>query len=122
MRSCSRSGRGRKRDGMKKTCDRTTPAAGGSAYLASIATAVPPLCADQGLAAELIRRHFGTKLTPRSLGLIRATFDHPSIKKRHFAIDDPSRIMEESPDQRIARFTEKSVELSALAVTRALEQ
>ena len=115
-------GREGKRDGMKKTCDGTTPAGGGSAYLASIATAVPPLCADQGLAAELIRRHFGTKLTPRSLGLIRATFDHPSIRKRHFAIDDPSRIMEETPDQRIARFTEKSVELSAQAVARALER
>src|SRR6185369_2945120 len=105
---------------MKKTTDKTTMATGGNAYLASIATAVPPLCADQGLAAELIRRHFGTKLTQRSLGLIRATFDHPSVKKRHFAIDDPSRIMDETPDQRIARFTKKSVELSAQAVTVAL--
>src|SRR5262245_38419957 len=107
---------------MKKACDKTTTATGGNAYLASIATAVPPLCADQGLASELIRSHFGTRLTQRSLGLIRATFDHPSIKKRHFAIDDPSRIMDETPDQRIARFTEKSVELSAQAVTRALER
>ena len=106
---------------MEKTTDRKTPATGGSAYLASIATAVPPLYADQGLAAQLIRQHFGTRLTARSLGLIRATFDHPSIKKRHFAIDDPSRIMQESPDQRIQRFTEKSVDLSAQAVTRALE-
>jgi len=107
---------------MLKACDRRTTSTGVSAYLASIATAVPPLCADQGLASELIRRHFGTKLTERSLGLIRATFDHPSIRKRHFAIDDPSRIMEETPDQRIARFTEKSVELSAQAITRALER
>ena len=107
---------------MAKTSDRTTPAAGGSAYLASVATAVPPFSADQGLAAQLIRSHFGTRLTARSLGLIRATFDHPGIKKRHFAIDDPSRIMQESPDQRIQRFTEKSIELSAQAVTCALQR
>src|SRR6185369_7140659 len=105
---------------MKKTTDKTTMASMGSAYLASFATAVPPLCADQGLASELIRRHFGTRLTQRSLGLIRATFDHPSIKKRHFAIDDPSRIMAETPDQRIQRFTEKSIELSAQAAGLAL--
>jgi predicted naringenin-chalcone synthase len=107
---------------MAKTGDGNMPAAGGSAYLASIATAVPPFSADQGLAAELIRRHFGPKLSARSLGLIRATFDHPSIKKRHFAIDDPTRIMQETPDQRIERFTEKSIELSAQATSLALER
>ena len=93
-----------------------------SAYIASIACVVPPVGTDQAFAAELVRKHFGPKLTPRSLGLIRATFSHPSIRKRHFAIDDPGRIMEESPDQQIARFTEKSIELSGQAVTRALEQ
>jgi predicted naringenin-chalcone synthase len=107
---------------MAKTGDGNMPAAGGSAYLASIATAVPPFSADQGFAAELIRRHFGPKLSARSLGLIRATFDHPSIKKRHFAIDDPTRIMQETPDQRIERFTEKSIELSAQATSLALER
>src|SRR4051794_13987855 len=102
---------------MTKTSYGNSSAGGGSAYLAAIATAVPPFCADQTLAAELIRRHYGNALTPRSLGLIRATFDHPSIRKRHFAIDDPSQIMGESPDQRIARFTEQSIELSVQAVT-----
>jgi predicted naringenin-chalcone synthase len=107
---------------MGTPSDIKTPAPGASAYLASIATAVPPFCADQGLAAELIRRHFGTRLSARSQGLIRATFDHPSIKKRHFAIDDPACIMVETADQRIQRFTEKSIELSAQAVARALER
>jgi len=93
-----------------------------SAYITSIACVAPPFGTDQALAAELVRKHFASKLTPRSLGLIRATFSHPSIRKRHFAIDDPGRIMEESPDQQIARFTEKSIELSGQAVTRALEQ
>jgi predicted naringenin-chalcone synthase len=94
----------------------------GSAYIASIACVVPPKSTDQALAAELVKKHFGLKLTPRSLGLIRATFSHPSIRKRHFAIDDPGRIMDESPDQQIARFTEQSIGLAGQAVTRALEQ
>ncbi len=94
----------------------------GSAYIASIACVVPPFSADQVFSAELIKKHFGSKLSARSLGLIRATFSHPSIRKRHFAIDDPGRIMDESPDQQIARFTEKSIELAGQAVSQALEQ
>ena len=91
-----------------------------AAYVASIASVVPPFCADQDSAAELVKRHFGDRLTQRSLGLIRATFAHPSIRKRHFAVEDPAEIMTESSDQRVARFTEKSVELAAQAVNRAL--
>src|SRR5689334_33134 len=91
-------------------------------YIASIATDVPPCSLDQTHAAELLREHFATTLTPASLKMIRATFSHPGIRKRHFAVDDPQRIIDESPDQRIARFTEKSVEFSARAVTKALEQ
>lgn len=93
-----------------------------SAYIASIACVAPPFCMDQASSAELVRKHFGPELTARSLGLIRATFSHPSIRKRHFAIDDPRRIMDESPDEQIARFTEKSIELSGRAVARALDQ
>ena len=92
------------------------------AFVASIATAVPPFSADQEFAAELIRRQFGSQLTQRSLGLIRATFSHPSIQKRHFAVADPGHIVTESADQRVARFTEQSVALASQAVTRALDQ
>lgn len=95
---------------------------GGSAFVASIATVVPPFSADQRFAAELIKSHYKETLTPRSLGLIRATFSHPSIQKRHFAVDDPAHIVSESADQRVARFTEKSVELAAQAVTEALDK
>ncbi|MCM2358637.1 MAG: type III polyketide synthase [Geobacteraceae bacterium] len=94
----------------------------GSVCIGSIAPVVPPYSADQAFAAEFMREHFREKLSSRSLGLIRATFSHPSIRKRHFALDDPACIVGESPDQRIARFTEKSIELSGQAVTRALEQ
>ncbi len=89
-----------------------------SAYIASIACVAPPFGTDQASAAELVKKHFGPKLTARSLGLIRATFSHPSIRKRHFAVDDPGRIMDESPDQQIARFTEQSIELAGRAVAR----
>lgn len=94
----------------------------GSAYVAGIACVVPPYSAEQTFAGELMKKLFSPKLTPRSMGLIRATFSHPSIRKRHFALDDPACVVDESPDQRIARFTEKSVELSSQAVARALDQ
>jgi len=98
------------------------PAAAGNGrvFLASIASAVPSYSADQKTAAELIRKEFGDRLTSRSLAQIRATFTHPSIRRRHFAVEDPSTIMTESADQRVARFTEHSIELSARSIERAL--
>jgi predicted naringenin-chalcone synthase len=93
-----------------------------SAYLATIACVVPPYSTDQRAAGELMKKLYTQKLTKRSMGLIRATFSHPSIQKRHFALDDPASVVDESPDQRIARFTEQSVELAAQAVTKALAQ
>ncbi|MBC7963856.1 MAG: type III polyketide synthase [Steroidobacteraceae bacterium] len=94
----------------------------GNAYIASFACVVPPFSTDQASSAELVKKHYASKLNARSLGLIRATFSHPGIRKRHFAVDDPARIMDESPDQKIARFTEKSIELSSQAVSKALDQ
>lgn len=91
-------------------------------YVGPVATVVPPCSVDQRFAADLLRKHFGASLSTRSMGLIRATFSHPGIRKRHFAIDDPALIMAESPDQRIVRFTEKSIELSCQAVSSALER
>lgn len=93
-----------------------------SAYIASIACVVPPYSVDQTVAAELMKKLYADKLTARSMGLIRATFSHPGIRKRHFALDDPASVVDESPDQKIARFTEKSIELSSRAVTKALDQ
>jgi len=94
----------------------------GSAYIASFACVVPPFSSDQAASAELVKKHYAQRLNARSMGLIRATFSHPGIRKRHFAVDDPACIMDESPDQKIARFTEKSIELSSQAVSKALDQ
>lgn len=93
-----------------------------NAYITSFACVAPPLSVDQAFSAELVKKHYATELNARSMGLVRATFSHPGIRKRHFAVDDPARIMDESPDQKIARFTEKSVELAGQAVTKALDQ
>jgi predicted naringenin-chalcone synthase len=97
-----------------------TPPAG--AYIGPIATVVPDVSIDQRRAADLLRQHFGPVLSSRGKGLIRAAFTHPGIRKRHLAIDDPARIMGESPDERIARFTEQAIELSCQAVAGALSQ
>lgn len=89
-------------------------------YISSLATAVPPYSADQAYAEEFMRTHFGGRLNSRSLGLLRTVFSHPGIKKRHFAFDDPRCLVDEGPDERVRRFTEKSIELSARAAADAL--
>jgi len=94
----------------------------GSTYINSFATAVPPYSADQSVAEEFMKKHFGARLSNRSLGLIRTIFSHPSIRKRHFAFDDPSCLVDEDPDHRIARFTERAIDLSGRAITSALEK
>ncbi len=91
-------------------------------HIASLAVEVPSYNADQMTAEEFLKQRFSAKLNSRSLGLIRSIFSHPSIRKRHFAFDDPACLVDENADQRIARFTEKSIELSAKAITKALGQ
>src|SRR5512145_3081619 len=92
------------------------------AFIASIATAVPEYSADQQFAEEFMKKHYGPRLNRRSIGLISTVFSHPSIRKRHFAFDDPAQLVQETPDERVARFTERSIELSSRAITDALER
>ncbi len=92
----------------------------GSTCINAFATAVPAYSADQSVAEEFMKKHFGGRLSNRSLGLMRTIFSHPSIRKRHFAFDDPSCLVDEDPDQRIARFTERAIDLSAQAIGKAL--
>ena len=87
-----------------------------------MAVAVPQYSADQAFAENFMRTNYGDRLNSRSKSLIRTIFSHPSIQKRHFAFNDPSCLVDEDPDVRIARFTERSVSLSAEAITRALAQ
>lgn len=92
------------------------------AYITSLATAVPSYTADQSFAEDFLCRHFGNRLSSRSRGLVRSIFSHPSIRKRHFAVDDPSCLVDEDPDARVERFLERAVGLSAQAAAAALER
>jgi predicted naringenin-chalcone synthase len=89
-------------------------------HVAAVAAAAPAFCAEQSVAGETILRHAAGSLRPRSVTLSRKLFAHPSIRKRHFAIDSPEAFFDEDPDRRIARFTERSIQLSAEAVRKAL--
>jgi predicted naringenin-chalcone synthase len=53
---------------------------------------------------------------------MHALFAHPSIKTRGFAIENVEDLVDEDLDQRVARFTHWSQELSAQAISKALAQ
>ncbi|RJQ55790.1 MAG: type III polyketide synthase [Nitrospiraceae bacterium] len=89
-------------------------------HIASIAVATPPFVLDQARSLEHLLRHYGDKLKPRSVSLMRKIFANPGIKKRYFAIDDVDAFLSEDPDGRIARFSRWSVNLSEKAVLEAL--
>lgn len=91
-------------------------------YILSFATAVPAYSADQAFAEEFMKKHFGGRLNKRSMGLITTCFSHPSISRRYFAFDDPACLVDEDPDLRVKRFTERSIELTSTAITRALDR
>lgn len=89
-------------------------------FIGSFHTIVPPWFAGQEFALAFIERHYGEVLSPRSLKIARSIYNHPAIKKRHFALDDPEILLTETPDEKIARFTSRSIALAAEAVTGAL--
>lgn len=93
---------------------------GKNAHIASFAVVPAPYTADQATAEAFMRHHYSDRLTSRSLKLIHTVFSHPSIKKRHFAIEHTKALVDEEPDARIKRFTHWSVELSAWAIQKAL--
>ena len=100
--------------------DEQTSASG--AHIASVATATPPCILDQAELAHLAYKHYNGRLSPRSMSLMHALFAHPSIKKRGFAIGNVEDLVDEDLDQRVARFTHWSQELSAQAINNALAQ
>jgi predicted naringenin-chalcone synthase len=93
---------------------------GGGAWVAAVEVATPPFAIGQKEAAEYLVRHYGDRLSPRSLGLMEKLFAHPSIRLRHFAIEEPESLFAEDPDSRIERFTSAAVELSAIAALKAV--
>ena len=91
-------------------------------HIASVATATPPHTVTQDALEQLAHKHYKGRLSSRSLSLIHALFSHPSIRQRNFAIDNVEDLVDEDLDARVARFTHWSQELSAQAISRALEQ
>jgi predicted naringenin-chalcone synthase len=88
--------------------------------LAAVATATPPYVAGQRQAEDFFTRNFSERLSHRSLELMRKFLAHPSIRERRFAFNSPGCLVEENPDEKIARFLKWAVELSAQASRRAL--
>lgn len=91
-------------------------------YLATVATATPPYSADQSEARRFFHQHYSGRLTKRYMDIMDSILAHPSIMRRHFALEDPQCLVDEDPDHRIARFTEWAVELSREAAVKALKQ
>ena len=70
--------------------------------IGSFAVAIPTYSGAQVYAKEFIKRHYGHKLTSRNLSILDSIFSHPSISKRHFALDDPNTPVKPSPSWSVA--------------------
>jgi predicted naringenin-chalcone synthase len=93
--------------------------------IAGIGTAVPPCIVRQDVADALMSEHYRGVLKPRTLEVMHQVLMHPSIRTRHIAVDREEylpALKDEDPDVRMARFTRWAVDLSAAAVTSALEE
>jgi predicted naringenin-chalcone synthase len=88
-------------------------------------TALPPVRIAQRQALELLLLHYRDELSDRGRDVLRQTLSHPSIEARYFSFDAAAevvRMRNEDPDERVARFTRFSVELSTQALTEALRR
>ncbi len=90
--------------------------------IAAIGLAVPEFRVTQKEAAEYLLGRFSGELGRKGRFLLKRILGHPSIETRHFAIKDPASFFREDPDSRIARFTEKALELSCRALEEAMER
>ncbi len=91
-------------------------------YIGAVAVASPVLVIKQTDALLFIKKNYSGEMSKRSLDIAEKIFLHPSITERHFAFRDLESLLSENADQRIARFTEQAIELSAQAVVKAMRQ
>ena len=89
--------------------------------LASVGVALPPCVVTQPEAETLLTERYGRELSPRCLAVMLKALRHPSIRSRHFALEQPAALFDEDPDARIARFTRWAVDLGASAARSALD-
>lgn len=92
------------------------------AHIASVAVATPPLIVNQTQAEAFLLKHYSDKISSKNLAITRKIFAHPSVLRRHLAVEDLECLFNEHPDTRIARFTHWAVELSSQAIENALTQ
>ena len=90
--------------------------------IAGLGCALPDYALDQESALEALREYYEDSLTPRSEELLETFFRHPSVRRRHFAIESPEQIFEEDPDARVERFTTRATELAADASRKAMQR
>lgn len=109
---------------MKKPIDKTgtSGSLNEDVYIASIAITTPPYTVDQPRAEAFLIKHYAKKLSPERLAIMHRMFSHPGIARRHLAVDDLEQLVNEHPDDRIARFTNRAVDLSSEAINDALAQ
>jgi alkylresorcinol/alkylpyrone synthase len=91
-------------------------------YIASVGLESPRFLMEQTEAWGFLEKHYSGRLSPRGRGVMKKVFAHPSIRTRRFAFDSPECLVEEDPDARINRFTERAIELSSGAVRGALSR
>lgn len=91
-------------------------------HLASVAVATPPYAADQMEAEAFLTKNYGQRLSERSQSALHTLFSHPSVSRRHFAVDQYGDMIDEDPDHRIERFTRWGIQLSSQAITQALAE
>ena len=90
------------------------------ARVGAVAVAVPPLAMSQAEADDFLTARYGRKLSARSLGILHKVFAHPSIRRRHFAVESPECAVDEDPDLRVERFLQWAIELTSRAARDAL--
>jgi predicted naringenin-chalcone synthase len=93
--------------------------------IASVGIAVPPVAITQLQAIELVDNYYTNELNPRSVQIIKKVLQHPSIQKRHFAVDNPDVVCvlkNEDPDKRVERFTYWARLLGKEAIWSALKK
>jgi predicted naringenin-chalcone synthase len=100
----------------------TTGSAGTAVRLAAVGTAVPAYTIDQQAAFGRLAGRYRGVLNPHVARAMEKIFAHPSIRQRHFAVEDPDRVFGEDPDCRIERFREQAVALGCRAGREALER
>lgn len=97
--------------------------AGSRATIGSVALAHAEKRVTQAEAYAILAGRYDEKLSPRLRTVMRKVFRHPSIKHRHIALQPDSRleqICDETPDDKVRRFTHWAVELSCRAARDAL--